>query len=81
MSIATTTYYVVQPFEVTKGGRVLPLPPIQAQSEGQARIRAESEARRRGGAIAFSRSGDLSSGDFDDAVVLGRFGAMPDELG
>lgn len=32
-----------------------------------------------GGAIAFSRTGDMSSGDFDDAVVLGQFGLVPEE--
>lgn len=33
----------------------------------------------KGGAIAFSRTGDLSSGDFDDAVVLGQFGLVSEE--
>jgi hypothetical protein len=32
------------------------------------------------GAIAFSRSGDLSSETFDDAQVLRKFGDAPDNL-
>jgi hypothetical protein len=80
MSIATTTYYVVQPFEVTKAGRIVALNALQAQSEPQARRMAEAEARRKGGAVAFSRTGDLSSGDFEDAVILGKFGMVPDDL-
>ena len=31
--------------------------------------------------IAFSRSGDLSSGTFEDAQVLKKFGDTPDDLG
>ena len=29
------------------------------------------------GAVAFSRTGDLATGKFDDAVVIEQFGAMP----
>ena len=34
------------------------------------------------GAVAFSRTGDPSSGEFDDAVVIQEFGEVPslDEL-
>jgi hypothetical protein len=32
------------------------------------------------GSIAFSRSGDLSSGTFEDAQVLKKFGDAPDDL-
>ena len=42
---------------------------------------AEAEARRHGGAIAFSRTGDPSSGDFEGVVVLGQFGLGPEEVG
>jgi hypothetical protein len=29
------------------------------------------------GAVAFSRTGDPSVGEFEDAVVLGRYGETP----
>ncbi|MGY4503902.1 hypothetical protein ACVWYH_007859 [Bradyrhizobium sp. GM24.11] len=32
------------------------------------------------GAIAFSRTGDPSSGDFGDAKLIRRFGDVPDDL-
>jgi hypothetical protein len=32
------------------------------------------------GAVAFSRTGDPDFGDFDDAVVLARYGETPENL-
>jgi hypothetical protein len=36
--------------------------------------------KRNAGAIAFSRSGDLHLGEFEDAVILQTFGQVPDEF-
>jgi hypothetical protein len=33
------------------------------------------------GAVAFSRTGDPSIGEFGDAQVLRKFGNVPDDLG
>jgi hypothetical protein len=30
------------------------------------------------GAVAFSRTGDPGNGEFDDAVIIQRFGTVPD---
>lgn len=76
--MSQTTYYVVQPFERDRAGNLIPKPAQQVPSASIAIRRAERLSEK-GGAVAFSRSGDLSSGDFDDAVVLGRFGAVPSE--
>lgn len=73
------TYFVVQPFEVSKRGRAVPATPIQAQSAAQAMRMAERLAAK-GGAVAFSRTGDPETGDFDDAVVLASIGEVPIEL-
>ena len=73
------TYYVVQPFETNKRGKLIAKEPLQARSIPAALKRAESVAQR-GGAVAFSRTGDPSSGDFDDPVIFGRFGRVPAEL-
>jgi hypothetical protein len=45
-------------------------------------MRAERLARIEGhiGAVAFSRTGDLSSGEFGDAIVLRSFGEVPSDL-
>jgi hypothetical protein len=32
------------------------------------------------GAVAFSRSGDLNLGDFEDAVILKTFGQVPEDF-
>ena len=32
------------------------------------------------GAVAFSRSGDLNLGEFDDAVILKTFGKVPEDF-
>lgn len=74
------TYYVIQPFEMSPRGRYKVGQPVQAQSRDQALRRAERLAGEQGGAIAFSRTGDPEFGDFEDAIVLGKFGAVPDDF-
>jgi hypothetical protein len=51
----------------------------QCESRDLAR-RASVAARGIVGSIAFSRTGDLSSGTFEDAQVLKKFGDAPDDL-
>ncbi|MBN8957638.1 MAG: hypothetical protein J0H17_13875 [Rhizobiales bacterium] len=74
-----TKYFVVQPFERSKKGRMVPGAPVQAKDEPHAHRMARRLAETRGGALAFSRTGDLALGDFEDAVVLGTYGQVPDE--
>lgn len=75
-----TTYYGVQPFESTSRGGSKVLQPIVAQSSGEAIRRAERLAAEKGGAIAFSRTGDPTFGEFEEPVILGRFGDVPREF-
>ncbi len=75
------TYFVALPFIATEEGPA----PGQAQecpSEGAAIRRAEAMSRdtTNAGALAFKRSGDPSMGSFADAVVLKKFGDVPDNL-
>ena len=53
-----------------------------AQSEGAAIRRAEGMSRdpANAGAVAFKRTGDPNVGEFSDAVVLKRFGDVPEDL-
>ena len=46
-------------------------------------MRAEALARKEGhaGAVAFSRTGDVSTGNFDDAVVIVALGTTDPETG
>ena len=46
----------------------------------RARRQAERVARSIGGAVAFSRTGDPTLGEYQDAVILVRFGDVPEDL-
>jgi hypothetical protein len=76
-------YYVAMPFTPADGGGLAPGQAVECPSEGAAIRRAEVLSRHEGhaGAIAFSRRGDPSLGEFEDAVVLKAFGEVPDEFG
>lgn len=78
--MTSTTYYAVQPFESVRGKKSKVLQPIVAGSDKDAIRKAERMAKERGGAIAFSRAGDDDIGDFDEPIVLGRFGEVPREF-
>jgi hypothetical protein len=79
------TVFVVQPFEIKRRGRSMglaPTPALAARDEAHARLLLERAPHRTGivGAVAFSRSGDPESGDYDEPVILGKIGDVPDEL-
>jgi hypothetical protein len=56
--------------------------PVECFNPTAVVMRAEALSRKEGhvGAVAFSRSGDPATGDFSDAVVLKKFGEVPDDL-
>lgn len=78
--MADITYFVALPFVAADDG-IAPGEAVECPSARAAILRAEYLARREGiiGSIAFSRSGDLSSGEFEDAQVLKKFGDAPDD--
>jgi hypothetical protein len=63
------TYYVSMGFR-REDGELVALEPAEARSSAAAVSRARSLAAKEVGAIAFSRTGDLDLGEFQDAVVL-----------
>lgn len=80
--MARTTYYVVQPYIKTVHGIAV----------GEARQAASERAALREaqvildgrivGAVAFAKSGDPSTGDWDEEPeLLGTFGEMPEWAG
>jgi hypothetical protein len=75
------TYYVALPFVVADDG-IAPAQAIECLNANAAIMKAEALARKPGhvGAIAFSRTGDLATGDFDDAKPIRKFGEVPDDL-
>lgn len=75
------TYYVALPFVFSDDG-VAAGEATECLSANAAVMRAESLSRKPGNAsaVAFSRTGDPSSGDFGDAKLIRKFGDVPDDL-
>lgn len=74
------TYYVTLPFTRDEEGELAAGEAAEFQSPGAATQAANALAKKHGGAVAFSRSGNPSVGEFDDAVVLLRVGDVPADL-
>lgn len=77
--MSKTTVFAVLSFEMTPKGRIKASQAHAAKDRAHAVRMAERIAAQKGGALAFSREGDPDVGDFDDAVILGRFGEVPDD--
>ncbi len=75
--MAAITYYVALPFVRNEDGNLVAGEAQERQSAGAAVREAQRMALTSPGAVAFSRTGDPSVGEFDDAVVIQRFGEVP----
>lgn len=73
------TWFVVQPYERSKKGRMIQRDAREWQTAEAACREAERVAAQGGAAVAFARTGDPETGDFA-AVILGVYGAPPDEV-
>jgi hypothetical protein len=71
------THYVVQAYR-KMGKKIVPDEPKVATDERQCLRMAEAAAGRRHAVIAFSRTGDADTGDFDDPVILATHGDVPE---
>lgn len=71
------THYVVQAYR-KMGKRIGPDEPKVAADKRQCLRMAEAAAGRRHAVIAFSRTGDADTGDFDDPVILATHGDVPE---
>jgi hypothetical protein len=78
--VAAVTYFVALPFVATDDG-IAAGEPTECFNPTAIVMRAEALSRKEGyvGAIAFSRTADLATGDFNDAKVLKTFGDVPDD--
>ncbi len=70
------TYHVVVPFVRDDEGNLVPLEPAEAPNAESAKRRASVAAEKNAGAVAFSRTGDLATGEFDEAQVIAIYGAV-----
>jgi hypothetical protein len=73
---ANDTYYVVVPFDQNAQGELEPGKAREAINAVLAERLARALAHEHAGAIAFSRSGDPETGEFQDPVVLATFGEV-----
>lgn len=74
------TYFVVQSFQRGKKGALIPDEPKQARDQNHCVILAERLSKVSASVVAFSRSGDPDSGDWEDAVLIAQYGDVPGEL-
>lgn len=77
--MSTVTYHVVQSFLAGTKGIPYAAMPIQCQSAEQAARTAARLAPERAAVVAFSRTGDPETGDFEDAVVIAAYGEPPED--
>ncbi len=74
------TYFVALPFTCTDDGELVAGDAVECPNAGRAIREAERLSRLNAGAVAFSRTGDPSLGEFNDAKVIKRFGELPPDL-
>jgi hypothetical protein len=74
------TYFVVQSYQAGKNGYLVPDDPRELPSGRQAEVAARLLASQRPAVVAFSRSGDPVTGEWDDAEIIFQAGELPDEL-
>jgi hypothetical protein len=76
------TYYVALPFVAADDG-IAAGEPTECFNPTAVVMRAEALSRKPGHvrAVAFSRTGDPATGNFGDAIVIKKFGTVPDDLG
>lgn len=74
------TYYVVQSFQRGKKGMLIADEPKQARDLGHCRTMAARLAETSATVVAFSRSGDPDTGDWNDAVIVSQYGHLPEDL-
>lgn len=72
------TYFVVQVYSTTRMGNVVAENPVQAADGDHAVTLGQRLAGDCRAAIAFSRTGDPATGEWEDAVILGAWGEFPD---
>jgi hypothetical protein len=71
------TYYVALPFVRDVHGELMPGEAKECKTAGAAVRMARHLAFASAGTVAFSRTGDPAIGEFDEAVVIQKFGEVP----
>ena len=77
------TYFVVQPYKAAgkgKAGGISADDAIPADDEAHARRLVERFKDIRAGVVAFRRTGDPATGEWEDAVIIARHGIVSTEV-
>lgn len=78
--MSAITYFVALPIQIGEDGELFAGEGIECRTAQEAARRASGLAATHAGAVAFSRTGDPASGEFEPAVVLARYGELPADL-
>lgn len=78
VAAGTMTHFVVQAYRKGKRGKLEADEPKIARDLNHCKVLAERTSYSRVAVIAFSRTGDPDTGDFDDPVILAKYGEVPD---
>ena len=78
--MANVTYYVALPILAGEDGEFIAGEPVEALNVWQAKSRAAGLAIHNAGAVAFSRTGDPTTGEFEPAVILASHGTLPADI-
>lgn len=80
-TVAQLTYFVVQAYKAVKGkGKIAADEPIPARDEDHAMRMFRRFKETRVGVVAFHRTGDPATGEYEDAVIIARHGTLPAEV-
>ncbi|MGY6246650.1 hypothetical protein ACXIUS_03745 [Bosea thiooxidans] len=81
-TVAHLTYFVVQAYRQVKGGKgkIAADDAIPARDHDHAKRLFERYKPIRAGVVAFHRTGDPATGDWEDAVVIARHGILPAQV-
>lgn len=74
------TYFVVQTFSAVKGGGLAAADTIPARDRDHSLQLLDRYKPIRAGVVAFHRTGDPKTGDWDDAIVIARHGRLPSDI-
>jgi len=74
----SVTYYVVVPYGRNQEGGLVAGEGQPAPTEAAALSKAEGLSTQHVGVAAFSREANMSTGEFEPAVVIARYGETPD---
>jgi hypothetical protein len=74
----SVTHFVVQAYRKGKRGKLEADEPKIARDLHHCKVLAERTSYSRAAVIAFSRTGDPDTGDFDEPVILAKYGEVPD---